>query len=144
MLNCQIITSKEDLKACYEIRTKVFIEEQNVSSEIEMDDLDSIASHFLIYSDKIPVATGRLVKTNDNMGKIGRIAVLKEYRGQNIGYFLMNKIINYAKEQNLSILPISAQSHALAFYEKFGFKAYGEEFLEANIPHYMMRLDFGD
>ncbi len=141
MLNIKIIETSQELETCFNIRNKVFIEEQSVPIELEKDDLDDIAVHFLAYSDKVPVGTGRLVRINNNAAKIGRVAVLKEYRGKNIGKLIIQEIIDYAKNSDISILLLAAQSYVTGFYEQLGFRPYGKEFLDANIPHYMMRLE---
>lgn len=126
---------------CLAIRKKVFIEEQNVPVAIEVDDMEFKAVHFLVEEDHMPVSTARyLVK--DGWAKVGRVAVLKEYRGQKIGSFIMVNIIEYAQSQGLEGLKLSSQEHAKGFYEKLGFVAYGEIFMEADIPHIWMKYDF--
>lgn len=124
------------------IRHKVFIEEQQVSPYEEWDGLDEPAStqHFVVLQDDEAIATARLLPD----GKLGRMAVLREYRGQGVGREMLHHIVSYALSNRFKALFLHAQTHALPFYEKSGFKAYGEEFLEAGIAHRKMKLELGD
>lgn len=118
------------------IRTTVFIQEQNVPEKLEWDEFDKNSTHFLAYYENIAVATARLLAN----GHIGRMAVLKGYRNRNIGKNMLKYIINIAKEKNLKSIGLSAQEHALEFYEKQGFIVVSEMYLDAGIPHYDMKL----
>jgi predicted GNAT family N-acyltransferase len=120
-----------------QIRCKVFVEEQNVPVEIEWDDFDAGALHALARDDSgRAVATGRLLPDK----RIGRMAVLKEARGSGIGSKVLSALIDAARSRGDSFVTIHAQLHAKPFYEKFGFVPFGNEFLEADIPHVEMRL----
>ena len=99
------------------IREQVFIQEQQIAVEDEWDAEDVIALHFVVLDQHQPIATARLLKNNS----VGRVAVLKEYRGKGIGRLLMLEIIQQAKHQQREFLKLSAQVHAIAFYEKMGF-----------------------
>jgi predicted GNAT family N-acyltransferase len=121
------------------IRFTVFVKEQNVPQELEIDDLDEKAIHILCYVDNKAVATGRIIKED---GHIGRIAVLKEYRGKQIGKMIMIFIMEIAKEFGLSSVWLSSQLVAKGFYKKLGFKEYGEIFLDAGIEHINMKKKF--
>ena len=119
------------------IREKVFVEEQNVSMEEEMDGLDDQCWFALAVDDSdSPIGTGRLLPS----GKVGRMAVLREYRNQGIGSAILNKLINVASSQSISNLYLHGQTHAIKFYNKHGFVEEGQEFDEAGIPHYKMRF----
>ena len=118
------------------IRFKVFVEEQNVPKELEIDELDEKAIHVLCYQDDKPIATGRIVPTD---GHIGRIAVLKEYRGRYIGFMIMIFLIEKAKELNLPNVWLASQLYAKEFYVKLGFSEYGEIFYDAGIKHINMK-----
>lgn len=141
ILEFKTASDETDLQICFNIRNQVFITEQNVDPKMEKDDKENIAVHFLALLNKIPVGTGRLIKNDDNTAKITRVAVLAKYRNKNIGKFLINNIIDYAKKRNITALILSSQSHVTGFYEGLGFKIQGEEYIEANIPHKMMYLD---
>jgi len=122
------------------IRTVVFIEEQNVPQHEEWDEFDETSTHFLVTLDDEPVACGRLMPS----GKVGRMAVLREHRGKGLGLELLRFIERYARRQGFEQLYLHAQSYALPFYERGGYVAYGEHFLEADIDHRAMRLSLLD
>lgn len=118
------------------IRRKVFIEEQQVPEELEWDGEDAEALHLLAYKGDTPIGTVRMLAD----GHVGRMAVLKEYRQQGIGWLLMQEIISLARQQGLLRLALSAQTHAIEFYQRLGFIAQGDTFLDAGIPHRQMTL----
>nr|WP_295708540.1 GNAT family N-acetyltransferase [uncultured Halomonas sp.] len=122
--------------AASEIRRKVFIDEQNVPQEEEWDGLDTECLHFLAMLDGQPVGTARLLPD----AHIGRVAVLANARGTGIGVLLMQAAIEAARQAGHPQVVLSAQVHALAFYERLGFITHGEEFMDAGIPHREMTL----
>lgn len=128
-------TLATDAKAIREI---VFIQEQNIAAQDEWDELDAVSTHFVVYVDDKIVATARLLENNS----IGRVAVLKEYRGLKIGKKLMQTVIALAKVQKRDCVKLSSQVHAIGFYQALGFVVKGEEYLDCGIPHIDMRLDF--
>lgn len=123
-------------QAASEIRRKVFIDEQKVPQEEEWDGLDPQCQHFLAMLDGQPVGTARLLP----YAHIGRVAVLADARGTGIGVLLMQAAIEGARHAGHTQVALSAQVHALAFYERLGFVAHGDEFLDAGIPHREMAL----
>ena len=117
------------------VRTAVFVREQEVPAELEMDDLDDGAKHVLARTaEGVPVGTGRLLAD----GHIGRLAVLRDFRGSGLGGRLLNALVEQAREDGLSRVYLDAQIHALGFYQRWGFVAEGAEFYEAGIPHQRM------
>lgn len=124
----------------YSIRKAVFIEEQGVPKELELDEFDSLAMHILAYQSGQCVGTARLVNLGDGQAQIGRMAVLASYRGQGIGRQLLEKLLLNAKAEGFSKLILHAQLTALPFYEKLGFVANGPVYEEAGIPHRNMML----
>jgi predicted GNAT family N-acyltransferase len=121
----------------YQIRRIVFVEEQSVPEELEQDEHDEACWHVLARdADGHPIGTGRLLGD----GHIGRIAVLKPWRGRGLGNAIMVKLIAMAKERGFAEVMLNAQVYALDFYRSLGFKAEGEAFMEAGIPHRAMRL----
>lgn len=121
-----------------DIRYQVFVEEQKVCIDEEIDENDPNAIHWLAYGPKdVPMATGRLLAD----GSIGRMAVLKAYRNRGVGASLMRHIIRYALEQSMNQLVLNAQVQAIPFYERFGFVIDGNEFIDAGIPHRPMVLN---
>lgn len=119
------------------IREQVFIQEQGIAPEDEWDDLDATVLHFIVYDREQPIATARLLPQHS----VGRVAVLMPYRKQGIGKILMEHIIDYARQQNLPYLKLSAQTYVTAFYEALGFVVQGEEYLDCGIPHIDMTLE---
>ncbi len=117
------------------IRHRVFIEEQSVPAELEWDGNDEQAYHWLaLDTHNNAIGTVRMLN-----GKIGRMAVLSEYRQQGIGKALLEAAITHAEKMNYFDVYLHAQVQALGFYQSLGFVAYGEEFMDANIPHLSMR-----
>ena len=127
-------TDKEQLST---IRRLVFIEEQNVPEELEWDEDDATATHFLVTHDHEVIATARLKPD----GQIGRMAVLAKYRNHGIGSKLLRFVLQTAAQKNLKNIYLHAQTTAIHFYEKHGFETQGELFYEADIPHRTMRLN---
>ena len=127
-------------EALSSIRHTVFVEEQGVPVELELDGEDASARHAAAFSDD-----GRLVGTGRMLasGKIGRMAVSQSMRRQGIGRALLDALVAEAKRLKLEEVSLGAQLPALAFYERAGFKAYGDIFLDAGIDHKMMRLVLG-
>ncbi len=126
----------DDADSLRRIRTEVFILEQSIPPQDEWDELDPACVHVLaVDADGKPVGTGRL--TPD--GKIGRMAVLKRWRGQGVGTAILEFLLREAHAHDLEECRLSAQTHALGFYARRGFEAYGAEFLEGGIPHRAMR-----
>lgn len=121
------------------IRKLVFISEQNIPEQDEWDDQDAISQHFVVYDQNQPIATARLLANNS----VGRVAVLKAYRGQGIGRLIMLQIIAYAQAQKRPSLQLSSQVHAISFYEKLGFSIQGDEYDECGIPHIEMVMPIG-
>ncbi|MEU8778856.1 GNAT family N-acetyltransferase [Streptomyces sp. NPDC048606] len=140
--------SDADREACYAVRTEVFVVEQSVPESIEYDAYDAIAVHVLaVDEDGRPLGTGRLLYGPEALGKtgspeigsLGRLAVLKSARGLGVGVALVRAIEAEAARLGLTAVDLGAQTHALGFYERLGYVAYGPEFEDAGIPHRSMR-----
>ncbi len=117
------------------IRTIVFVQEQGVPVEIEMDDKDAAGVHALAYVAGRAVGTGRLLPD----GHIGRMAVLQESRAHGVGGAILASLVQEARRRGMKEVVLSAQTHALGFYRRHGFRAVGAIFEEAGIPHQEMR-----
>jgi len=128
---CDYESHTEDICA---IRYEVFIDEQNVPEELEIDGLDGEAKHVLAFVDEVPIGTGRILSD----GHIGRVAVLKKYRGQGSGKLIMKELIKWAQDMNLEKVWLSSQWHAHSFYLGLGFVCVGEIYKEAEIDHIKM------
>lgn len=133
----KIANSHEDIETCLCIRRIVFTQEQNVPESREIDDKEDDSMHFLVKKCSKHIAVGRLHK-EDNTAVIGRIAVLKKYRGTGAGLFIMENIVNFAKEDGFKRAFLGAQEQAIGFYEKLGFKVCSDVYMDAGIPHYKM------
>jgi predicted GNAT family N-acyltransferase len=140
-LKIEIVKWIDGLSQLKNIREKVFIQEQKVTPQLEWDGMDEKAIHFLVFNDKAAIGCARAIVIKDHM-QLGRMAVLKEYRGQGIGSALIEKAMTIAKLNQLSAIYISAQCHAIDFYKKFGFEVKSDIYLDAEIPHRDMTLDF--
>lgn len=117
------------------IRTNVFVCEQQIPLEFEIDNLDWVSQHVLAFREGRPIGTGRLTPA----GKISRVAVFRHLRRQGVGLCIMNQLLAIAKQSGHSEVFLFAQRHAIDFYRKLGFWIEGEEFVEVGIAHVMMR-----
>lgn len=117
-----------------QVRKIVFIHEQQVPSELEVDELDPVSQHVLLMDNGKPVATGRLTPE----GHIGRVAVLKPFRGRGFGQQIIRMLEEIALQQGMQRLVLGAQCQAMPFYEKLGYRPFGELFMDAGIEHHMM------
>lgn len=120
------------------IRREVFVEEQGVSPENEFDIVDTAAVHFLASVDGHALGTARLYCEN-GIGRIGRVAVLREGRGRGVGSALMAAAVKAAGESGFREILLHAQVRVRGFYERAGFQAEGEDYIEEGIPHVSMR-----
>ena len=140
-LKIEIVKWIDEYELLTMIREKVFIEEQKVTSQLEWDGMDKDAIHFLAFKDKKGVGCARAFVIQNRM-QLGRMAVLREYRGEGIGSALIETAITLAKLNQLSGIYISAQCHAIDFYKKFGFEVTSDIYFDAEIPHRDMKLNF--
>ena len=127
-------------KDAYAIRHEVFIQEQGVPEEMELDKHDSGADHALAYQKGQCVATARLVRLDANSAQIGRMAVLSKFRGRGIGAAILMALVKRAQAQGMSSLILHSQVVAIPFYEKLGFIGQGPIYEEAGLPHRNMML----
>ena len=133
-------TSSDEAKArAFAIRMRVFVREQRVPAAIELDRDDDRAIHFLATSDGRSVGTARVVSHHDS-AKVGRMAVLKSYRGKGVGKKLLQRAVATAKKLGARTIYLHAQVPVIEFYEKLGFRCVGAVFNEAGIPHRKMIL----
>ena len=134
----RIMMWREALPLARPVRERVFIEEQRVPRELEWDEWDEPGDHAVaLDADGNPIGTARLLPD----GRIGRMAVLKEWRGQRVGAALLAAMLARARERSMPRALLHAQTQAAGFYRRFGFSERGESFLEAGIPHVEMILD---
>lgn len=133
----QLVTWQTHAARLKMVRTEVFILEQHVPVDLEWDGMDETARHLLALNGA-GEAIGCARLTGD--GSIGRMAVLKPWRGMGVGRALLVKAVSLYRQQGLQNITLSAQVHAIPFYEQFGFKICSEQYLDANILHVDMQL----
>jgi predicted GNAT family N-acyltransferase len=136
-LNVIKATTENELKDAYSVRKEVFVEEQKVPLEEEIDQHEEEAAHFVLYEGPTPVGAGRF-RTVDGKGKVERICVLSSHRKKGAGQLVMQAIEDFAHNHDVNTLKLNAQTHAIPFYEKLGYKVVSDEFLDAGIPHKTM------
>ena len=125
-----------DRDAIRAIRDTVFVDEQNVPTEIEWDGLDDECIHVIVEDEnRDAIGTGRLHLS----GKIGRMAVLYQWRSRGIGGAILDELVELARQQGQKAVYLHAQARAAGFYAGAGFEAEGVEFEEAGIAHRLMR-----
>ena len=128
-------TWPDDMATLKAIRYEVFVEEQKVPVEEEIDANDPLSIHAIVWIDGEAAACGRLLPD----GHIGRMAVRQPYRGLGLGGLVLQHLMQRARQRGDREVVLSAQTHALGFYEKFGFVAEGSVYLDCKIPHRDMR-----
>jgi len=130
-----VIAVVTDYAPCIALRKAVFVDEQKISVEDEMDDLDDVAVHLLATVGDVPAGTARLLIDGET-GKIGRICVLSSHRGTGLGVALVEAaLVHLRSVPGVTKAKLGAQDHAIGFYEKLGFEGYGPFYDDAGIPH---------
>jgi len=124
--------------AAFNLRREVFVIEQNVPQEEELDAEDFTAIHMVAIAEGEVVGTLRLLTKPEHI-KIGRVAVRRDQRGKGIAKTIIVKAMQAMSEQSGNRFYLTAQTNAVGLYEKLGFVAYGEQFLDAGIPHLAMK-----
>lgn len=147
-IEMSVIETPEAMADALTVRRLVFIEEQGVTEEEEIDRFDGDPAevdsciHVLGRLDGAPVATGRLIldQPEGDHPSIGRVAVLAEHRGRHFGAAVMLALHEQARRRDIDRVRLEAQLHALPFYERLGYTAMGPVFLDARIEHRRMEL----
>ena len=139
-LKVRLIKNKKELGKVLTIREIIFIKEQKVSKEIEVDGLDKISKHIIVFYKAKPIGCAR-IRFVGKKAKLERIALLKGYRSKGIGKILMYYLINYCKNKNFKNIFMNSQYYLKDYYSKFGFKSRGKPFTEAGIKHIEMYLN---
>jgi predicted GNAT family N-acyltransferase len=134
----RILAWRDALALARPVREEVFIEEQRVPRELEWDEWDEASDHALAFdAGGNPIGTARLLPD----GRIGRMAVLKDWRGRGVGAALLAAMLERARGRSMARVVLHAQIQAAGFYRRFGFSERGGPFVEAGIPHVEMALD---
>jgi len=138
-----------DREACFAVRKEVFVVEQQVPEDLEYDTYDADAVHVLaLREDGVPLGAGRLLcgeaaatqtGGEPGVGSLGRLAVVRAARGLGVGVAIVRGIEDAARARGVTAVDLHAQTHAVGFYERLGYVAYGPEFFDAGISHRAMR-----
>lgn len=137
----QTVQSEQEMADAMSVRKLVFIEEQEVPADLEIDEHDQTGSetiHFVAYKDDAPVGASRLRPYAPGVGKVERVAVNKTERGTGLGRQIMLVMEETAQKKGFQALKLNAQTHAQRFYEKLGYEPHGDVFDEAGIEHIAM------
>lgn len=138
-MNIKIVTSQREKDDALLVRRTVFVEEQQVPLELEIDGHENEAIHFVGYNDENkPIAASR-VRLLDHSGKLERICVLKEYRGQSYGKQIIRFMEAIIQDNKYTKALLHSQTHAQKFYEELGYKVISDVFMDAGIPHIKMK-----
>ncbi|WP_420808765.1 GNAT family N-acetyltransferase [Bacillus salacetis] len=135
-----LVKTDKELNDAMLVRKEVFVGEQNVPLEEEIDEFENSSAHFVLYDEREPVGAGRF-RVKDGQGKVERICVLSSARGKGAGKLIMNFIEDHARSKDIPALILNAQTHAIPFYENLGYSVTSGEFLDAGIPHKSMKKE---
>jgi predicted GNAT family N-acyltransferase len=137
-LNVKVVTNDNEFADALKVRRLVFIDEQQVPEEEEIDQYEPECTHVVMYDDnQQPIAAGRL-RNVDGIGKMERICVLSSHRNLGLGKHVMDHLEKLAKEKGFKKLKLNAQTHAEGFYDKLGYQTISDVFMDAGIPHVTM------
>jgi len=143
-LTVKLVETEEEMEGALSVRFRVFVAEQQVPMDEELDEFDSSATHAIVLSQGEVVATGRIVYGNeDSAARIGRMAVDMEWRRKGLGGRLLTFLEEEAASRGVSTYILNAQEYVKQFYANHGYVERGETFLEADIVHILMRKEAG-
>ncbi len=134
------IADENDKLLVFKLRTEVFVKEQNVPLEIELDSEYETALHIIAEENETAIGCARII-FDKTKAHIGRLAVKKEYRGKGIGHSICKYIIEYCHKSGYKNIWLNSQTHAVDFYKKIGFIPQGDVFYEAGIEHIKMEIN---
>lgn len=138
LVTVKIATSVNEREDAFFVRRKVFVEEQGVPLNLELDEYDETASHFVVYEGQTAIGAGRIREIGESTGKVERVCVLAEHRGKHLGILVMDALEQHAGATGMKKIVLNAQSYAIPFYEKLGYVITSPEFMDADIPHRAM------
>ena len=133
----KVVTTDKEIQEAFAVRRTVFVDEQQVPEEEEIDQHEDEAIHIVLYDNMLPVGAGRF-RILDGIGKAERICVLSSHRKLGAGKLIMLKVEEIAKENNLSKIKLNAQTQAEQFYKRLGYDTISGIFMDAGIPHVTM------
>ncbi len=140
-LRIKQVESEGDMEAAIAVRFRVFVDEQSISPEEELDEADATATHAIALSKGTVVGTGRLVWGDDGSAHIGRMAVDAQWRRKGVGGEILKFLEDFARKQGLTNSVLHAQEYVKSFYAAHGYLQHGDAFLEVDIPHVEMRKE---
>ena len=138
-LTIRLVDNEAELEAAIAVRFRVFVDEQSIPPEEELDEADATASHAIALSQDKVVGTGRLVWRDDGSALIGRMAVDAQWRRKGVGGEILKFLEESARDQGLTHAVLHAQEYVKSFYAAHGYQQHGDTFLEVGIPHVEMR-----
>ncbi len=134
----KLATSERELKEAFEVRKKVFVEEQGISEHLELDGQDSEALHTVVKDGKRVIGTARVLFLTTNQAKLERMAILKPFRRQGVGRGIISFLNEELRNRQIVQMVLHAQYPVVAFYKSCGFVESGSSFFEAGIKHIKM------
>lgn len=141
-LQVERVNNWQDFGLCCCLRTEAYVIEQNCDPLDEFDEIDRSCDHYLGRVNGAPVTTCRAYAENHSTARIGRVVTATQHRGKGYALQMLAFVLNdIARNPALLDARVASQVSAMGLYEKLGFEAYGDEFIEAGIPHRMMRLE---
>ncbi len=138
-LSYKLVASDRELKGAFEVRRQVFVEEQGISEDIELDDYDREALHMVVKDGEKIIGTARVLFLAANQAKLERMAILKPFRRKGIGSRIIAFLNEELRNRQINQVFLHAQYPVVAFYKSCGFKESGSPFLEAGIRHIKMQ-----
>lgn len=135
----KLVTSERELKEAFEVRKKVFVEEQGISEHLELDGHDSEALHTVVKDGKRVIGTARVLFLTTNQAKLERMAILKPFRRQGVGRGIISFLNEELRNRQIVQIVLHAQYPVVAFYKSCGFVESGSPFFEAGIKHIKMQ-----
>lgn len=135
----KLVTSERELKEAFEVRKKVFVEEQGISEHLELDGHDSEALHTVVKDGKRVIGTARVLFLTNNQAKLERMAILKPFRRQGVGRGIISFLNEELRNRQIVQIVLHAQYPVVAFYKSCGFVESGSPFFEAGIKHIKMQ-----
>ena len=137
-ITVKLVETEADMEAAVGIRFRVFVDEQSVPPEIELDEYDAVATHAIAMEDGQAIGTGRMY-LEDGAAHIGRMAVDQPHRRRGVGGLILSFLEQEAKSQGATEIVLHAQDYVKAFYASHGYEEHGDTFMEAGILHVEMR-----
>ena len=138
-ISYKLVTNDGELKAAFAVRTQIFVDEQGISEDLELDEHDSEALHMVVKDGDKVIGTARVLFLATNQAKLERMAILKPFRRRGIGRRIISFLIEELRNRQVEQVVLHAQYLVVAFYESCGFEKSGSPFWEAGIKHIKMQ-----